>query len=327
MDDNGGAVIVPVDVRIDRRGGKMSEQTSLRAPRIWNWHRIALFLPAMGLIGFFLIIPIGVIAIYSFLVPGVYGGVVWEFTTNAYRQFLFEQDLFTDEWAFNGAYLNIYGRSIGQAAVATIACLLVGFPTAYFIATRPPENRTIWLFLVTIPYWVNLLIRTLAVLFLLRDQGPINSFLMDWGVIEKPIRLAYTNFAIGFGLVYSYLPFMVLPIYASLERFDFSLMEAGYDLYAGRWTILRKVVLPVVAPGVVAGSLLVFIPSLGSFIAPDILGGGRNLMIGNLIALQFQGSRNWPFGSAAAMILLTLVLLALFFFARRQQGGLASSHG
>ncbi|MGR4001172.1 MAG: ABC transporter permease [Alphaproteobacteria bacterium] len=295
--------------------------------RFRGWRRAALLVPVLLAVGFFLIIPIGVIGVYSFMVPGVYGGVEWDFTVSAYRQFLFEQDLFTDEWTFNGAYLSIYSRSLGQAVVATIACLLIGFPTAYFIATRPAENRTIWLFLVTIPYWVNLLIRTLAVLFLLRDQGPINLFLIKLGLIDEPLRLAYTNFAIGFGLVYSYLPFMVLPIYASLERFDFALMEAGYDLYAGRWTILRRILLPVVAPGVIAGSLLVFIPSLGSYIAPDILGGGRNLMIGNLIALQFQGSRNWPFGSAAAMILLTFVLIALFFFARHQRGSLASSHG
>jgi spermidine/putrescine transport system permease protein len=130
--------------------------------------------------------------------------------------------------------------------------------------------------------------------------------------------MAYTNFGVGLGLVYSYLPFMVLPIYASLERFDFRLMEAAYDLYSDRWTILRKIVLPITRPGIIAGSLLVFIPSLGSFIAPDLLGGGKNLMIGNLVALQFQGSRNWPFGSASAVILITIVMIVLIVFARRR---------
>ena len=129
--------------------------------------------------------------------------------------------------------------------------------------------------------------------------------------------MAYTDFAIGLGLVYSYLPFMILPVYATLERFDFRFMEAAYDLYSDKWTILRKIILPIVKPGIVAGSLLVFIPCLGAFIAPDILGGGKNLMIGNLIAMQFQASRNWPFGSAAAVILLTMVLIALIVFARR----------
>ena len=156
-------------------------------------------------------------------------------------------------------------------------------------------------------------------LFIIRDEGPLNSFLINLGLVDAPIRLAYTDFAIGLGLVYSYLPFMVLPIYAAIERFDFRLVEAGHDLYADRWTILRQIVIPLTKPGIIAGSLLVFIPSLGSFIAPDLLGGGKNLMIGNTIALQFQSSRNWPFGSAAAVILLTIVLVVLVVFARRAQ--------
>jgi spermidine/putrescine transport system permease protein len=132
------------------------------------------------------------------------------------------------------------------------------------------------------------------------------------------VRIAYTNVGVGIGLVYSYLPFMVLPIYAAIERFDFRLVEAAYDLYAGRWTILREIILPLARPGIVAGSLLVFIPSIGAFIAPDLLGGGRNLMVGNMIALQFQSSRNWPFGSAAAIILMSIVLVALMVYARQQ---------
>ena len=142
---------------------------------------------------------------------------------------------------------------------------------------------------------------------------------MSLGLIDTPIQIAYTNFAVGIGLVYSYLPFMVLPIYAAIERFDFRLVEAAYDLYAGRWTIMREIILPLAKPGIIAGSLLVFIPSLGAFIAPDLLGGGKNLMIGNLIALQFQSARNWPFGAAAAVILMTIVLLALMYFVRQQQ--------
>ena len=180
------------------------------------------------------------------------------------------------------------------------------------------SQRTAWVFLITVPYWINLLIRTVSMLFIIRDEGPINHALIAMGVTSEPIRMAYTDFGIALGLVYSYLPFMVLPIYASIERFDFRLMEAAYDLYSDRWTILRKIVLPITKPGIIAGSLLVFIPSLGSFIAPDLLGGGKNLMIGNLIALQFQGSRNWPFGSASAVILMTVVLIVLIVFARRR---------
>ncbi|TDQ83336.1 spermidine/putrescine transport system permease protein [Dongia mobilis] len=278
-----------------------------------------LLLPALLAIAIFLVLPLGFILVYSFLTKGTYGGVVWEFSLAAYEQFLFERDLFTDELVFHASYLQIYGRSVLQALVATIACLAIGFPTAYYIATRPAAQRNMWVFLITVPYWVNLLIRTVSMLFIIRDEGPLNSILLGIGLISEPIRLAYTDFAIGLGLVYSYLPFMVLPIYAAIERFDFRLVEAGHDLYADRWTILRQIIVPLTRPGIVAGSLLVFIPSLGSFIAPDLLGGGKNLMIGNTIALQFQSSRNWPFGSAAAVILLTLVLIVLVLFARRAQ--------
>jgi len=273
--------------------------------------RALLLTPAMLTILVFMVAPLCFVGVYSFLTPGTYGGVVWEFSTEAYIQFLFERDFLDETLVFTSSYLSIYGRSIGQALVATLACLAIGFPTAYFMATRPEHQRNVWVFLVTVPYWVNLLIRTVSMLFIIRDEGPLNAVLQAAGIIDEPIRIAYTDFAIGLGLVYSYLPFMVLPIYAAIERFDFRLVEAAYDLYAGRWTILRKVILPITLPGIVAGSLLVFVPSLGSFIAPDLLGGGKHLMIGNLVALQFQGSRNWPFGSAAAVILMTLVLIAL----------------
>lgn len=280
--------------------------------------RLLLLLPALLAIVGFLVVPLIFIVIYSFLTPGTYGGVEWVFSTDAYVQFLFERDLFSDNLLFSTAYLSIYGRSFAQAVVATVICFILGFPTAYFIATRPLSQRTAWVFLITVPYWINLLIRTVSMLFIIRDQGPINHALIGMGLTSEPIRMAYTNFGVGLGLVYSYLPFMVLPIYASLERFDFRLMEAAYDLYSDRWTILRKIVLPITRPGIIAGSLLVFIPSLGSFIAPDLLGGGKKLMIGNLVALQFQGSRNWPFGSASAVILITMVMVVLIVFARRR---------
>ena len=274
-----------VDAAITAAG----RRKQLREARV----RAALLSPAVLTIAGFLVAPLFIVLVYSFLTPGTYGGVVWEWTTEAYVQFLFERDLFDESLVFSTAYLEIYSRSFVQAVVSTIACFLIGFPTAYFIATRPAAQRNMWVLLVTVPYWVNLLIRTISMLFLIRDNGPLNHVLQSIGLTDTPIHIAYTDIGVGIGLVYSYLPFMVLPIYATIERFDFRLMEAAYDLYAGRWTVLFRVVMPVILPGVVAGSLLVFIPSLGSFIAPDLLGGGRNLMIGNLIALQFQGSRNW----------------------------------
>jgi spermidine/putrescine transport system permease protein len=280
--------------------------------------RSLLFLPALLTILGFLIAPLFIVLVYSFLTPGTFGGVIWDWTFDAYVQFLFERDIFDESLVFSAAYLEIYSRSFIQAIVTTVGSLLIGFPTAYFIATRPDSQKTMWVLLITVPYWVNLLIRTIAMLFLVRDEGPLNHALIYLGLIDDPVRIAYTNIGVGLGLIYSYLPFMVLPIYATIERFDFRLLEAAFDLYADRWTILFKIILPICLPGVVAGSLLVFIPSLGAFIQPNLLGGGKNLMIGNLIALQFQSARNWPFGAAAAMILMTVVLLALIFYTRHQ---------
>ena len=195
---------------------------------------------------------------------------------------------------------------------------MIGFPTAFFIATRPNETRSIWLFLITVPYWVNLLIRTVSMKFLIRDNGPMNDALIWTGLTTQPLGLVNTDIAVQLGLFYSYLPFMVLPIYASVERYNFALSDAAADLYADRWTTLRHVVIPSVSPGIVAGCILVFVPSLGAFLAPDLLGGAKTFMIGSLIEEQFKGNAgNWPFGAAASMILLSLVLVALLFYARQ----------
>jgi spermidine/putrescine transport system permease protein len=287
--------------------------------------RLPLLAPALLTIGVFLLIPVGLMAVYSFLTKDFRGGVVWEFSLAAYDQFFLDRGLFGDDPpTINWAYMEIFVRSIWQAGLATLLCLVIGFPTAFFIATRPDRWKAFWLFLVTIPYWVNLLIRTVSMRFLLRDTGPVNEFLMAAGLIAEPIPMINTNFAVQVGLFYSYLPFMVLPIYAAVERYDFRLSEAAADLYADRWTALRLVVLPAVGPGVVAGCILVFVPSLGAFLAPDLLGGAKTFMIGSLIEEQFKGAAgNWPFGAAAAMILLTLVLLALLVYARaaRERAG------
>ena len=279
-----------------------------------------LLLPSWAIIGFFLLIPVLLMLVYSFLTKEFRGGVIWEPTLAAYDQFVFDRGLFGDdppkiEWA----YITIFARSIAQALGATILCLLIGFPTAYFIATRPARTKAIWLFLVTIPYWVNLLIRTVSMKFLIRDNGPLNDAMMALGLIDSPLGLINTNFAVQLGLFYSYLPFMVLPIYASVERYNFALSEAASDLYAPKWTILRRILIPVVKPGIIAGCILVFVPSLGAFLAPDLLGGAKTFMIGSLIEEQFKGNAgNWPFGAAASMILLSMVLIVLMFYARAQ---------
>lgn len=288
--------------------------------RAFDSLRIWLLLPSWVTIGIFLLIPVGLMLVISFMTKEFRGGVIWELSLTAYDQFLFDRGLFGDEPpTIQWTYIVIFLRSIVQAAIATFFCLLIGFPTAFFIATRDSRNRTFWIFLVTVPYWVNLLIRTVSLKFLIRDNGPINEFMISLGLISEPLGLINTNLAVQLGLFYSYLPFMVLPIYASVERFNFTFSEAAADLYADKWSTLRRIVLPIVAPGIAAGCILVFIPSLGAFLAPDLLGGAKNFMIGSLIEEQFKGNAgNWPFGAAASMILLTMVLLALMLYTRQQ---------
>ncbi len=291
-----------------------------KSARTYAGFGVTLILPAWLVIGIFLVVPIGIMLVYSFLTKEFRGGVIWEFSLAAYDQFFFDRGLFGDdppkiEWT----YILIFWRSIWQAGLATLLSLLIGFPTAWFIATRPASTRTIWLFLITVPYWVNLLIRTISMKFLIRDNGPLNTWLLETGVISEPIHLINTWVAVQLGLFYSYLPFMVLPIYAAVERYNFALSEAAADLYASRFVTLTQIIIPVVKPGIIAGCILVFVPSLGSFLAPDLLGGAKNFMIGSLIDEQFKGAAgNWPFGAAAAMILLSMVLIVLIFYARSQ---------
>ncbi|MES2915901.1 MAG: ABC transporter permease [Pseudomonadota bacterium] len=286
----------------------------------------ALLLPTWIAIGVFLVLPVALMAVYSVLTKEFRGGVDWQFSLAAYDQFFLNRGLFGDEPpVLEWTYIAIFLRSIWQALLATVFCLLIGFPTAWFIATRPAASRGIWLFLITIPYWVNLLIRTVSLKFLIRDNGPLNEALIGIGLIDSPLPLVNTNLAVQLGLFYSYLPFMVLPIYAAVERYNFALSEAAADLYASRWVTLREIVLPIVRPGIVAGCLLVFIPSLGAFLAPDLLGGAKTFMIGSLIDEQFKGSLgNWPFGAAVSMILMTLVMIALLVYARSAAKGEAA---
>lgn len=300
--------------------------SSGKTSEIYKGFGVRLMLPSWLVIGFLLVIPVSIMLVYSFLTKEFRGGVIWEFSLAAYDQFFFDRGLFGDEPPkIEWTYIAIFWRSIWQAGLATLLCLVIGFPTAWFIATRPANSRAIWLFLITIPYWVNLLIRTISLKFLIRDEGPMNVFLMGTGVISEPLALINTNVAVQLGLFYSYLPFMVLPIYASVERYDFSFSEAAADLYASKATILRRIILPVVKPGIIAGCILVFVPSLGAFLAPDLLGGAKTFMIGSLIEEQFKGNAgNWPFGAAASMILLSMVLIVLTFYARAQNREVSS---
>lgn len=260
--------------------------------------------------------PLLIVLVYSFLKPGPYGGVIWEFSTDAWVSVVFRRDIFDDTLGFADAHLSVFWRSVRLSFLTTLTALVIGFPTAYFIATRPARYRGVWLFLITIPFWTNLLIRTFAIMEVIRNEGAINSLLMSLGVISSPIQMLYTDFAIMLGMTYVYLPLMVLPLYASMEKLDFRLVEAAYDLYATRYQALRRVIIPLVKPGIIAGSILVFVPSLGAYVTPRVLGGGKNLMLGNLIELQFGQGRNWPLGAALSMTLLVIVMVALLAYVR-----------
>ena len=263
--------------------------------------------------------PLLIMVVFSFLTSGDYGGVKWEWSTKAWFQVAFYKDIFDDTVSIADAHLSILWRSVRLSFLTTLTAFVLGFPTAYFIATRPPETRNIWLFLVTIPFWTNLLIRTFAILEIIRNQGVVNTFLLMIGAIDQPLDMLYTDIAILLGMTYVYIPLLILPIYASMERFDFKLVEAAYDLYASRWKVMKRVILPLVKPGVVAGSILVFIPSLGAYVTPRVLGGGKNLMLGNLIELQFGQGRNWPLGAALSLTLLAIVMIALIVYVRSAQ--------
>ena len=285
----------------------------------------ALSAPALLLLAFAASGPLLIVLVYSFLTPGDYGNVVWKFSLDGWRGILFTRDIFDGTLQLADAHLTIFWRSVKLSLLTTAITFAVGFPTAWFIATRPQKSRALWLFLITIPFWTNLLIRTVAINEVIRNEGIINTLLIWSGLIDEPIRIIYTDTAVLIGMAYVYLPLMVLPLFAAIDRFDMRLLEAGYDLYASRWKVLRRVILPIVKPGIVAGSILVFVPSLGAYVTPRVLGGGKNMMIGNFIELQFGAGRNWPLGAALSMTLLIIVTVALLFYVRAANRG--SPHG
>lgn len=276
-------------------------------------HRLLLSAPAMAMLGVFLLVPLGIMLLVSVLQGGDYGGVKWgEYSFEAYVSFFYERDL-DDSLVFNTDYLQIFQRSLWLSVLTTAGCLLIGFPTALYLALQDEKRRNLLLFLVTVPFWTNLLVRVYAWILLLRNGGLVDSGLELFG-FDGSLGILYSDAAVIVGLLYSFLPFMVLPIYTSLEKLDWRLVEAAFDLGANRRKALQRVIVPLAMPGIVAGTLLVFIPSLGNYIIPELLGGGKSLMIGNLIQLQFGTAHNWPLGAALAFVLLALVLLAMLFY-------------
>ena len=283
--------------------------------------RWGLALPAVMVITLFSILPLGVVILYSLLTPGDYGNVKWIFSGEGWFSVLFERDMFDDTVTLSDAHISILLRSVGLSLATTALTLVFGAPAAWFIATREPAQRAFWLFLITIPFWTNLLVRTIAIQEMIRAEGVFNTLLLGLGVIETPLQMMFTNFAVLLGMAYVFLPLMVLPVYAAIEKFDFRLAEAAYDLYASRAFTLRRVIFPLVRPGIIAGSILVFVPSLGAYVTPRIMGGGKSMMLGNLIEMQFGQARNWPLGASLSITLTLLVLVALVWYTRITTGG------
>jgi spermidine/putrescine transport system permease protein len=255
----------------------------------------ALVSPALLWWAGLLVLPVGLVLAYSFFQRGIYGGVVYDWTFDNYRR------------AVDGLYLRVLWFSIRVALEATVVSLLIGFPVALFIATRPARWRTVLLVLVILPFWTSLLIRTYAWIVILNDEGLANRTLRELGLVDASVRLLYNEFAIVVGMVSTYLPLMILPIYAALERLGPELGEAAADLGANAWKRLWTVLVPLTLPGIAAGCIFVFVPSLGNFIIPDLLGGGRRQMVGTLVQSQFLEARDWPFGATLAVSLIVML--------------------
>jgi spermidine/putrescine transport system permease protein len=271
----------------------------------------ALVSPALLWWAGLLVLPVGLVLAYSFFQRGVYGGVVYDFTFDNYRR------------AVDGLYLRVLWFSIRVALEATVVSLLIGFPVALFIATRPARWRTVLLVLVILPFWTSLLIRTYAWIVILNDEGIANRTLRELGLVDTSVRLLYNEFAIVVGMVSTYLPLMILPIYAAIERLGPELGEAAADLGANAWKRLWTVLVPLTLPGIAAGCIFVFVPSLGNFIIPDLLGGGRRQMVGTLVQSQFLEARDWPFGATLAVSLIAMLLVLVLvqaWLGRRSSG-------
>jgi len=275
-----------------------------RIRRSLGFRILVLLSPSLFWLIVFFVVPLLIVFIYSFLKRGPYGDIRWQFNLQNYVRF------------FDPLYLKIFLRSFKIAGITTVICFLLGYPMAYWLATRPKKWRNTLLLLIMIPFWTNFLIRTYAWILILQDTGLVNQFLQNLGIISQPLPLFGTETAVIIGLVYGWFPDMVLPCYAALERLDFSLVEAAEDLYANELRAFLRVIFPLSLPGVVAGSILVFVPSLGAYITSDLLGGAKSVMIGNVIQSQFLTVRDYPFGSAFSFVLMVIMLIATLLYFR-----------
>lgn len=280
--------------------------------------QLALLLgPVTLFLGIFLLLPLAIMVVYSFLMPGLYGGVEWTYYPHNYGRILGFAD--PEFEVFDPVYLSIFARSVKIALITVAVTLLVCYPAAFQIAALPDRWKNFALFLITLPFFASLIVRLFIWVLILRPTGFINETLGALGLIDRPLDLLYTEGAVILGMVYIYIPFMFLPLYASVEKLDWTLIRASQDLGAGVFDTFRRIILPLTLPGIAGGCIIVFIPALGNFIVPAVLGGAKSMMLGNLIEQQFLAARNWPFGSALAMLVMAVVLVLLFIAIRQER--------
>lgn len=285
---------------------------SHRRPGLAGW---LLMTPMLLWLFAFVIAPTLILAVYSFCQRDELGQIVYSFTWNNYRRIFIDQST----GGFGSTYFTVFVRSVVYAGLTTVFCLIIGFPVAWFIGRAPEHRRNLLLMLVMIPFWTSFLIRTYAWMTILSTNGLLNGFLQYTHLISAPFQMLYTPGAVVLGLVYSYLPFFILPVYGSVEKLDNSLVEAAFDLGAGPVRAFQKVILPLTQPGIIAGILLVFIPAMGMFAITQLMGGGTDPTIGEIIQNQFLGTgRDWPFGAALGMTLLAMFAIAFWFTSRHQ---------
>lgn len=266
---------------------------------------LALVSPTIFFLLFTIVFPLLLVVGLSFMTRGTYGNIVYRLNLHNYTRLI------------DPLYLRILWYSLLTAAITTLGTILIGYPLAYFIAHTPARQRSLYLFLILVPFWTNFIIRIYAWIMILRSEGLLNSLLLGLGVIHEPLSILYTPLAVLIGMVYEFLPFMVLPLYTSLEKIEPAQLEAAADLGAPPYKAFLRVTLPLSLPGMIAGSILVFIPAMGMFVVPDLMGGAKTILVGNLIRNQFLTARDWPFGSAAAMLLLLLTLVFTLYYTRK----------
>lgn len=274
-----------------------------------------LLTPVTLFLGVFFVLPLLIIAVFSVLTPGLYGGVEWAFYHWNYGRVFGWADGFME--VYEPIYLRILFRSLSFAALTVIVTLILCYPVAFWVSRLPDQWRLVFLFLITLPFFSSLIVRLYAWLLILKPTGLFNAVLVNLGVIGQPLEILYTPTAVVLGMVYVMIPFMFLPLYAAVDNLDPAQVEASLDLGANRVQTFIKVMLPQTLPGIMGGAVIVFIPSVGNFIVPDVLGGAKGLMVGNLVEQQFLSSRNWPFGSALSMIIMAVVLTVLLIAVTR----------